>query len=89
MESQVLSRAATLSSLPNLRRLAPRESAANASFVPAVKAIGSVADGGNLIWGRQLRPGLCSPVLKKEGAVLLRPCLAAASSPAEANDSAG
>ncbi|XP_072089611.1 triose phosphate/phosphate translocator, chloroplastic isoform X2 [Arachis hypogaea] len=88
MESRVLSRAAT--SLPHLRRLPRRESAANASFVPAVKATGSVADGGNLIWGRQLRPELLSPVLKKEGpAVLLRPCLAAASSPAEGSDSAG
>jgi solute carrier family 35 protein E1 len=49
-----------------------------------VKSIGSVSDGGNLVWGRQLRPELCSPALKK-GAVLLRPCLAAA----EGKDSAG
>ncbi|KAL4314778.1 hypothetical protein AHAS_Ahas15G0119100 [Arachis hypogaea] len=35
MESRVLSRAAT--SLPHLRRLPRRESAANASFVPVVK----------------------------------------------------
>ncbi|KAG5023395.1 hypothetical protein JHK85_019737 [Glycine max] len=86
MESRVLSRAGTLSSLPHLRK-PPREAVSSASLV-AVKAVGSVADGGNLIWGRQLRPELCSPVLKKE-AVLLRPCLAAASSPAEGSDSAG
>ncbi|KHN12160.1 Triose phosphate/phosphate translocator, chloroplastic [Glycine soja] len=37
---------------------------------------------------RKLPRELCSPALKKE-AVLLRPCLAAASSPAEGSDSAG
>ena len=86
MESRVLSRAGAFSSLAHLRK-PPREAAGGASFV-TVKAVGSLADGGNLIWGRQLRPELCSPVLKKE-AVLLRPCLAAASSPAEGGDSAG
>ncbi|TKY59217.1 Triose phosphate/phosphate translocator [Spatholobus suberectus] len=59
MESRVLSRAGALSSLPHLRK-PPREACGGPSLVP-VKAVGSVADGGNLIWGRQLRPALCSP----------------------------
>lgn len=82
MESRVLSRATPLSSLPHLRKF-PRD-APNASFL-SVKAIGSVADGGNLIWGRQLRPAICSPALKKDYSPGLRPCLAAA----EGSDSAG
>ncbi|KAI4306444.1 hypothetical protein L6164_029720 [Bauhinia variegata] len=85
MESRVLSRATTLSSIPHLRKL-PRD-ATNASFV-SVKTIGAVGDGGNLIWGRQLRPALLiesSPALRKDA---LRRCLAAASSSAE-GDSAG
>jgi len=86
MESRVLSRAGVFSSLAHLRK-PPREAVGGASFV-TVKTVGSLADGGNLIWGRQLRPELCSPALKKE-TVLLRPCLAAASSPAEGGDSAG
>ncbi|KAK2436512.1 hypothetical protein P8452_32863 [Trifolium repens] len=83
MESRVLSRATTLSSLPRLNKLHREHLATNASLL-SVKSIGSVSDGGNLVWGRQLRPELCSPALKK-GAVLLRPCLAAA----EGKDSAG
>lgn len=92
MESRVLSHAATFSSPPHFRKLPSREAAVfyNASAVPVtVKAIGSVADAGNLIWGRQLRPALLSPALKKES-VLLPPCLASsASSPADGSDSAG
>ncbi|KAI3466701.1 hypothetical protein Pfo_023364 [Paulownia fortunei] len=62
----------------------------NCSF-PTVR----FSDGGNLIWGRQLRPAILleaspviavSPVMKREN---FRPCLAAASSPAESSDSAG
>jgi solute carrier family 35 protein E1 len=79
----VLSRATTFSSLPRLNKLHREHLATNASLL-SVKSIGSVSDGGNLVWGRQLRPELCSPALKK-GAVLLRPCLAAA----EGKDSAG
>ena len=77
----MLSRATTLSSLPRLSKL-PREHLTNGASILSVKAIGSVSDGGNLVFGRQLRPELCSPALKKSG-VLLRPCLAAA------DDSAG
>ncbi|BBH00923.1 Glucose-6-phosphate/phosphate translocator-related protein [Prunus dulcis] len=86
MESRVLSRATTFGALPCHRKPSPRENAA-VSFVSA-RLIGAVSEGGNLIWGRQLRPALlleASP-LKRE---ILRPCLAAASSPTEGNDSAG
>ncbi|XP_050214646.1 triose phosphate/phosphate translocator, chloroplastic-like [Mercurialis annua] len=87
MESRVLSRATTLSSLPSLRR-SFRESSHTTSFV-SIKPIGAVGKGGNLIWGRQLRPSLLlesSPVTKRE---TLRPILAVASSPAEGSDSPG
>ncbi|KAL0442724.1 UNVERIFIED_CONTAM: Triose phosphate/phosphate translocator, chloroplastic [Sesamum latifolium] len=66
----------------------------NCSF-PALKVTGKLSEGGNLIWGRQLRPAILlegspasvvSPVTKRE---ILRPCSAAASSPAGASDSAG
>ncbi|KAE9613547.1 Triose phosphate/phosphate translocator [Lupinus albus] len=87
MESRVLSRAGAFSPLSHFRKLPSREPTAifyNSSTVPVtVKATGSVADGGNLVWGRQLRPALISPALKK---VLLQPCHATA---AEGNDSAG
>ncbi|GAU32464.1 hypothetical protein TSUD_64140, partial [Trifolium subterraneum] len=83
MESRVLSRATTLSSLPRLNKFHREHIATNASLL-SVKSIGSVSDGGNLVWGRQLRPELCSPAIKK-GSVLLRPCLAAA----DGKDSAG
>ncbi|KAK7252124.1 hypothetical protein RIF29_35860 [Crotalaria pallida] len=93
MESRVLSRASIFSSssssLPHFRKLSPREPTAvsyNASSVVQVKSIGSVADGGNLVWGRQLRPALLSPALKKAESVILQPCHATA---AEGNDSAG
>lgn len=84
MESRVLSRATAFSASASLRRL-PRDSP-NASFL-SVKPIGAVSDGGHLVCGRQLRPELCSPALRKEA--LLKPCLAAASSPAEGSDSGG
>ncbi|KAF3451429.1 hypothetical protein FNV43_RR07524 [Rhamnella rubrinervis] len=86
MESRVLSGATTFAGIPHLRKL-PRENA-SCCFVSA-RPIGTVAEGGNLIWGRHLRPALLlesSPVSKAE---ILRPCLAAASSPAEGSDSAG
>lgn len=59
--------------------------------LPALKLTGRVSDGGNLIWGRQLRPAIlleaspasvASPVMKRES---IRPCSAAA----EGSDSAG
>ncbi|XP_025015165.1 triose phosphate/phosphate translocator, chloroplastic isoform X1 [Ricinus communis] len=87
MESRVLSRATTtLSSLPHLRR--PMRESNTTSFV-SMKPIGTVGEGGNLIWGRQLRPSLLlesSPATKREN---LRPTMAAASSPAEGSDSSG
>ncbi|GKV47749.1 hypothetical protein SLEP1_g54616 [Rubroshorea leprosula] len=95
MESRVLSRSAAISGLPHLSK--PPRDCSNVSFV-SVRSIGAVGEGGNVIWGRQLRPALllessqvtASPatsllVGKRE---ILRPCLAA-SSPAEGNDSAG
>ncbi|KAK4269869.1 hypothetical protein QN277_022969 [Acacia crassicarpa] len=83
IESRVLSRTTAFSSsLPNLHRLL-RDSP-NASFL-SVKPIGAVVDGGNLIWGRKLRPTLYSPALWKDAP--LRPCLAAASSSADGSDS--
>ncbi|KAG4939040.1 hypothetical protein JHK84_045238 [Glycine max] len=84
MESRVRSCVGTLSSLPHLRK-PPREVGAGPSLV-TMKVVGSMANGGNLFWGRQLRPELCSQALKKE-IVLLQPCLAAASSSVEGNDS--
>ncbi|XP_019445682.1 PREDICTED: triose phosphate/phosphate translocator, chloroplastic [Lupinus angustifolius] len=87
MESRVLSRAGTFSPLSHFRKLPSREPTAvfyNSSVAPVTaKATGSVADGGNLVWGRQLRPALISPALKK---VILQPCHATA---AEGGDSAG
>ncbi|GKV01009.1 hypothetical protein SLEP1_g13608 [Rubroshorea leprosula] len=92
MESRVLSRSAAISGLPPLRK--PPQDAGNVSFI-SMRSIGTVGEGGNVIWGRQLRPALLldsSPVVaslsigKRE---ILRPSLAAASSPAEGNDSAG
>ncbi|KAL3519818.1 hypothetical protein ACH5RR_017967 [Cinchona calisaya] len=91
MESRVLSGSTTIHGLPRLRRLPTTLSAAACTPI-----VGAVGDGGNLVWGRQLRPAilleappvnLLSPVIKRE--TLLRPCHAAASSPAEGSDSAG
>lgn len=93
MESRVLSRATTAATISSLRR-SPRENHQNVSFI-SLKPIGAVGEGGNVIWGRQLRPALLlessnAPAGlfagKKE---ILRPILATASSPAEGSDSAG
>ncbi|NBH36900.1 hypothetical protein D3Z58_26265, partial [Clostridiaceae bacterium] len=81
MESRVLS-GATIRGLA--RPLRPSARIAGNFSVPASKLTGRVSDGGNLIWGRQLRPAIlleASPVIKRES---LRPCKAAAGS-----DSAG
>ncbi|XP_044495006.1 triose phosphate/phosphate translocator, chloroplastic-like [Mangifera indica] len=93
MESRVLSRATTISTVSNIRKL-QRESNHNFSFV-SVKPIGAVGEGGNVIWGRQLRPALLLESSHAAAALfsgkreILRPCLAATSSPAEGGDSAG
>lgn len=84
----MLSGATTFAGVIRLRKPA-RDTA---SIVPA-RPIGAVGDGGNLIWGRQLRHALVlesSPhailATKRE---ILRPTFAAASSPSEGSDSAG
>lgn len=85
----MLSGATTISAIVRMRKVA-RENA----YVSFTRPVGSVGDGGNLIWGRQLRANLLlesSPVFsfpagKRE---ILRPSLAAASSPAGGSDSAG
>lgn len=96
MESLVLSRATAIAALPRLSRPGRVPAAVG---VAAMKPVGLVKDGGNLIWGRQLRPVLlldlfsCSsaypvqtgPVSRKESTAV-RPCCAAA---AEGSDSAG
>ncbi|KAL0305702.1 UNVERIFIED_CONTAM: Triose phosphate/phosphate translocator, chloroplastic [Sesamum radiatum] len=92
MESRVIS-GATVRGIA-LPPKPPVRLTGNCSF-PALKVTGKLTDGGNLIWGRQLRPAILlegspasvvSPVTKRE---TLRPCSAAASSPAGASDSAG
>lgn len=90
MESRVLSRASTFASLSQLRK-PPRENNNNNNSVSFVSArpIGAVGEGGNLIWGRQLRPALLlesSSAGKQRESV--KPCLAAASS-SPGSDSAG
>ncbi|XVF27586.1 hypothetical protein REPUB_Repub14bG0121300 [Reevesia pubescens] len=82
MESRLLSHASTITGLPQLRPNLSRDSVHVVSFASA-KPIGAVREGGDVIWGRQLRPALLlesSPVSKRE---ILKPVLAAASSPAE------
>ncbi|XP_062013082.1 triose phosphate/phosphate translocator TPT, chloroplastic [Rosa rugosa] len=87
MESRVLSRATAFASVPSLRKSSPRQPGAVSFVSPARRPIGTVSEGGNLIWGRQLRPALLleasPPSSRKE---ILKPCLAAA---AEGGDSAG
>ncbi|KAK4485269.1 hypothetical protein RD792_007901 [Penstemon davidsonii] len=87
MESRVLS-GATVRGLTLPPKPAARVTG-NCS-IPALRLTGKLGDGGNLIWGRQLRPSILleaspaspiSPVMRRE---ILRPCQAAASS-----DSAG
>ncbi|XP_059658808.1 triose phosphate/phosphate translocator, chloroplastic isoform X1 [Cornus florida] len=91
MESRVLSGTTTISGIPQLRKPARLTTVHFATARP----IGAVGDGGNLLWGRQLRPAIILessplntgfPANKRE---ILRPSLATASSPAEGGDSAG
>ncbi|KAL2475321.1 Triose phosphate/phosphate translocator TPT [Abeliophyllum distichum] len=93
MESRVLTGATAIRGLPLLQKRAARFTA-NRS-VPALKPTGAFKDGGSLLWGKKLRPAILleaspasavSPVTKRES---LPPCLAATSSQAEGNDSAG
>lgn len=95
MESRVLSRATAIAALPRLRR--PGREAASV-VLATVKPVGAIKDGGNVIWGRQLRPVLLldpsstssgypvqtGPMSRKE-TTAVRPCYAAA----EGSDSAG
>ncbi|KAL8136792.1 hypothetical protein V2J09_002793 [Rumex salicifolius] len=94
MESRVLSRAAAIPVQPRIiRPVRDVVSFGIKGGVGALRPIGGVKDAGNLVWGRQLRPGLLlesvaspvTPVCRRE---TLRPCSAAASSPA-GSDSAG
>ncbi|KAL5730513.1 hypothetical protein ACHQM5_003320 [Ranunculus cassubicifolius] len=92
MESKILSGNTTIpAGLLRLRRQpTTRDNNTSVSFTTA-KSVGDVSGGGNLIWGRQLRPALLlekSPLVKKRE--ILRPCSAASSSsPAEGSDSSG
>ncbi|PIN06557.1 Glucose-6-phosphate/phosphate and phosphoenolpyruvate/phosphate antiporter [Handroanthus impetiginosus] len=92
MESRVLS-GATIRGLSLPPKPAARL-AGNCNF-PALRLTGKLSNAGNLTWGRQLRTAIlleaspasvASPVVKRES---IRPCFAAASSPAEGSDSAG
>ncbi|KAB5560636.1 hypothetical protein DKX38_005593 [Salix brachista] len=88
MESRVFSRATTIARVR--RPLLESHSNTSCSFV-SIKPIGAVGEGGNLIWGRQLRPSLLleasSPMNARKDS--LRKVMAAASSPAEGSDSSG
>ncbi|KAJ6738210.1 hypothetical protein OIU74_003212 [Salix koriyanagi] len=88
MESRVFSRATTIAHVR--RPLRESHSNTSCSFV-SIKPIGAVGEGGNLIWGRQLRPSLLleasSPMNARKDS--LRKVMAAASSPAEGSDSSG
>ncbi|KAA3455653.1 triose phosphate/phosphate translocator, chloroplastic-like isoform X1 [Gossypium australe] len=88
MESRLLSRASTIAGLPQIRPKLSQD-CLSVSFASA-KPIGAVGEGGNMIWGRQLRSSLLlesSPVNKRE---ILKPVLASASSAAGGgSDSAG
>lgn len=85
MESRILFGATTVPSLPRLRKPPTRDAA---YFAAVARPIG---EGGNLIWGRKLRPALLletSPAtsVRRE---ILRPLRAAASSPGEGSDFVG
>ncbi|KAF8391304.1 hypothetical protein HHK36_023608 [Tetracentron sinense] len=91
MESRVLSGRTGITNISGLTGLR-RSTKEGSSFVP-MKSVGAVGDGGNLIWGRQLRPALLlekSPVVRVPAGKreILRPSFATAS-PAEGSDSAG
>ncbi|GMI77639.1 triose-phosphate / phosphate translocator, ACCLIMATION OF PHOTOSYNTHESIS TO ENVIRONMENT 2 [Hibiscus trionum] len=83
MESRVLSRASVIAGLPQLRPKLSRGSV-NVSFASA-KPIGAVGEGGNVIWGRQLRPAFLLESLLVNKREVLKPVSAAAGG----SDSAG
>ncbi|XP_068664847.1 triose phosphate/phosphate translocator TPT, chloroplastic [Aristolochia californica] len=94
MESRALSGSATIAGLVRLRRVTRV-----ATSAASARTNNPVRGGGNLIWGRQLRPALLleqySPSQSPAKNVisgkrdLLKPVYAAASSPAEGSDPAG
>lgn len=87
MESRVLSGAATISGLPKLRTQATRLNSNNNVTFTTATHLTAVSAGGNLIWGRQLRPAV---LLETSPARNLKPvCASASSSPAEGGGSTG
>ncbi|XP_047325791.1 triose phosphate/phosphate translocator, chloroplastic-like isoform X1 [Impatiens glandulifera] len=94
MESRLLTGASSIIGIPQLRK--PPARLTPTCFAIA-KPIGPIADGGNLIWGRQLRPSIllfetnpmavaynnhpCTSTTTTTKRQILRPVLAAASSP--------
>ncbi|MBA0800150.1 hypothetical protein Gohar_010602 [Gossypium harknessii] len=86
MESRLLSRASTIAGLPQIRPKLSRD-CLSVSFASA-KPIGAVGEGGNVIWGRQLRPSLLLESSLANKREILKPVLASASS-ARGSDSAG
>ncbi|KAG9140362.1 hypothetical protein Leryth_019599 [Lithospermum erythrorhizon] len=83
MESRVLSGTTALRGLPLLhRRLSATETPRVITFPSSTRAI---SEGGNLVSGRQLSPAILLDTKRRT----LKPCLSAASSPAEGSDSAG
>ncbi|MBA0767335.1 hypothetical protein Gotri_016230 [Gossypium trilobum] len=88
MESRLLSRASTIAGLPQIRPKLSRDYL-SVSFASA-KPIGAVGEGGNMIWGRQLRPSLLLESSLANKREILKPVLASASSAAGGgSDSAG
>lgn len=101
MESRVLTGGATAirGGLPLLRKpaavmkfiaAASGSSRSSGSFTAAaatVKPVGPLIAGPNLVWGRQLRPAILLEASPKRESI--KPCCAAASSPAESSDSSG
>ncbi|KAM7262975.1 hypothetical protein ACFE04_000658 [Oxalis oulophora] len=91
MESRVLSRASAISAStsPFLRCRLPllKDSRNNNNVVSfaLAKPIGAVSEGGNLVWGRQLRPSLLLETAARKRDV--RPIIAAAA--ADGSDSSG
>ncbi|CAO2842888.1 unnamed protein product [Amaranthus hypochondriacus] len=89
MESRVLSRATTVAALPKLFRPV-RESSSLGVSTGIKPPVGLVKDGGNLIWGRQLRPALLiepvsnSQVGCRREKIAVQPCRAASESSGEA-----
>lgn len=86
MESRVLSGAATISGLPKLRTQATRLNNSNNVTFTTATHLTAVSAGGNLIWGRQLRPAV---LLETSPARNLKPVCASASSSADSGDSTG